>query len=151
MFNESVGQKSKVIFFNFIFGLGLGGVLSLVLVVMKKIPDKFGPIMTVALPVAFIYVIYKVFTNFNKIEVTDQMITIINLFGKKQNFERNGLEVQLELGSYSINYANFAPKLTIYLKEENTNMRKFNLAGYNNENIEAIAGALDSTIVSKEK
>lgn len=149
MFNESVGQKVKVILFNFIFGIGIGGLISLVLVMTKKIPDKFGPIMTVALPIGLVYVIYKAFKNFNKIEITNQMITISNLFGKKQTFDRSGLNVQLELGSYSINYAKFAPILTIYLQEENTKVKKYNLAGYNEKNIEAIAGYLDITFEEK--
>ena len=89
---QSATQKAKIIFGYTVYGFGIGGIVSLILVVTKKIPDKFEQIMAIALPIAIVYITYKIIKTFNTLELGGDTVCIRTIFGKTHILTRNDSE-----------------------------------------------------------
>ncbi|CAM3449160.1 hypothetical protein [Erysipelothrix anatis] len=148
---QSATQKAKIIFGYTVYGLGIGGIVSLILVLTKKIPDKFEQIMAVALPIAIIYITYKVIKTFNTIELEDDSVCIRTIFGKMHTFTRNDSEFYGNIGGFTIYQQQFAPLLYLTIvQKSNGTQRRFPLAGYDQIAIDRIESVLFDVIDQKK-
>lgn len=140
----SLGQKIKIILAYSIFGLGFGGLLSIVFVITKKIPDRFENIMMIAAPVGIIYIIYKVLKSFNSVEIGEEDIIFKSLMGSENRYKKSEVKTTFIEGGYTINMAPYAPILTIYVEENGHKVKdKYVLAIYNEEQIKTIISELE--------
>lgn len=135
----SLGQKLKIIFGYSIYGIGFGGMVSIALVLTKKIPDKFEYIWPVVLPIALVYVFYKLVRCFNSIEIDDSKVVIKSIFGKEKEYLRGDVEFAFSEGGFNIYQQPFAPILYLHVVEQGDNKAyRHALAIYDEYQIEDI-------------
>ncbi|WP_159638968.1 hypothetical protein [Erysipelothrix anatis] len=147
---QTTAQKAKITFGYIVYGFGIGGIVSLMLVLTKKIPDKFEPIMAVALPIAALYVAYKIIRTFNTIEIENDTVSIRTLFGKTHVFTRNDSEFYGSIGGFTIYQQQFAPLLYLTIVQTlDGTQRRFPLAGYDQKAIDTIESLLFSAQAQK--
>ena len=140
---QSATQKAKIIFGYTVYGFGIGGIVSLILVVTKKIPDKFEQIMAIALPIAIVYITYKIIKTFNTLELGGDTVCIRTIFGKTHIFTRNDSEFYGSIGGFTIYQQQFAPLLYLtVVQKSNGRQQRFPLAGYDQKAIDHIETAL---------
>lgn len=143
MIKSSVGQKVKIVFSFIIFGFGFGGLVALGFVMAKKLPDTFESVMMVATPIAIPYILYKVYTSFNQIEINDHEVIFTTILGKKHRYSKEQTNFSGSIGGFTINQQPFAPTLEIKATPEiESKEKKFICAIYNKEQIEEIKNLL---------
>lgn len=107
-------QTAKIIFVYSILGFGVGGIVSLILVLMKKIPDQATPIFMIAIPIAVVFLIFKMMRNFNRITFDNNDLEVRSFLGNQKHFDIRTCDFDASIGGYSIYQQPFAPIL--YLK-----------------------------------
>lgn len=146
MIKTSASQKLKIVIVYLLFGIGIGGIISMILSLNKILPDTMFSMFIVVVPVTFIYVSLRMVKAFNTIAIDSNNITVSSMLGRKTAYLRSICEISFSIGGYKAYGAEYAPLLFVHIVDTaNKKSKTYTLAPYNNKQIAEIINVFEKT------
>ncbi len=145
MVKTSIIKQMVILFIYALYGVGIGGIVSASLYFGKVLPDTMGYAFLVIVPIALLYILFRVFNNFNKVTIDSTNVIVTSFLGKKTMYPYSGTEFVFADGGYkiySVTYLHILHMATIDTVSQKT--KEYQLAPYDDKQIPEIINLIES-------